>query len=69
MAEAKQSKKPQDTKAADGKGGTALEKEGEVGGRGYRVLYTCWRCGAGNWVNSDWYYFICWRDGALCYMV
>jgi len=63
--------RPQDPKLADGKGGVAKEKEttDEVGGRGYRVLYTCCRCGAGNWVDSDWSFFICWSDGALCYMV
>jgi hypothetical protein len=68
MAEAKKAQKPQDAKLAEGKGGQAKEKESsEVGGRA-SVLYTCWRCGAGNWVNSNWSYFICWNDGALNYM-
>ena len=32
-----------------------------------QVLYTCWRCGAGNWIPSHWSWFTCWRDGALNY--
>jgi hypothetical protein len=66
MAEAKKAQKPEDPKIANGKGGVAKEKEGEVGGRAL-ILVTCWRCGAGNWIDSNWAYFVCWRDGALCY--
>ncbi|MBV8587540.1 MAG: hypothetical protein JO331_14420 [Verrucomicrobia bacterium] len=51
-------------------GGTA-EKEaaagGEVGGRA-KLLYTCWNCSAGNYVEASWSWFTCWSCGALNYM-
>jgi hypothetical protein len=59
MPEEKKGKKP------DSEGGKAAE-ETEVGGRS-QVLYTCWSCGAGNWIPSDWSYFTCWKCGALNY--
>ena len=61
MAEEKAGKKPENL----GEGGKATEEQ-EVGGRG-QVLYTCWNCGAGNWIPSHWTWFTCWRDGALNY--
>jgi hypothetical protein len=47
-------------------GGKGTEKEpepfSEVAGRGKRkVMYTCWNCGAVNYVDPDWQYFLCWR--------
>jgi hypothetical protein len=49
-----------------GKGGPGVEKEmdSEVVGREKRVLlYTCWACGAANYVDPSWTYFTCWRCG------
>jgi predicted RNA-binding Zn-ribbon protein involved in translation (DUF1610 family) len=62
MAEEKPERKP------DGKGGAGKEKnesEGaEVAGRGKRVLYICPFCGAQNYVDSDWTWFVCWNCGS-----
>ncbi|MBV8587539.1 MAG: hypothetical protein JO331_14425 [Verrucomicrobia bacterium] len=57
-------------KRPDQDGGTAEKEapaEGEVAGR-HKVLYVCWRCGAGNWVQANWSWFTCWDCGALNYM-
>jgi len=65
MADEKSGKKPDKT------GGTGTEKGGdasEAGGRGRQLLYTCFNDGAGNYVDSNWQYFTCWRCGALNYM-
>jgi hypothetical protein len=64
MADEKTGKKP------DQEGGIGTEKEGteEAGGRYRRVLYTCWRDGAANYVHSNWSWFTCWRCGGLNYM-
>jgi len=59
MPEAAKSKKP------DQEGGKGVQ-ESEVGGRS-QVLKTCWHCGAGNWIPSNWAYFVCWNCSALCY--
>lgn len=66
MADEKAGMKPEK------EGGTGVEKsdpEGaEAGGRYRRLLYTCWRDGAGNYVHGNWSWFTCWRCGALNYM-
>jgi hypothetical protein len=64
MADEKTGKKP------DKAGGSGTEKgdSGEAGGRGRKVLYTCFNDGAGNYVDSNWTWFTCWRCGALNYM-
>jgi hypothetical protein len=64
MAEEKVGKRP-----ADQKGGFGAETDpgtvAEVAGRGKRMLlYTCFACGVGNYVDPDWTYFACWRCGA-----
>jgi len=43
-------------------------RPGEAGGRGRQMLYTCFNDGAGNYVDSNWRWFTCWRCGALNYM-
>jgi hypothetical protein len=35
----------------------------EVGGRAKPFLYTCYNCGAGNYVDPSWTHFSCWRCG------
>ena len=60
-------------KKSEGPGGAGTEKEesagAEVGGRGKRkLLYTCFADGAGNYVESDWTWFSCWRCGSLSYI-
>jgi hypothetical protein len=35
----------------------------EVVGRGRKLLYTCFLCGAGNYVEKDWPMIVCWRCG------
>jgi hypothetical protein len=65
MADEKSGKKP------DQAGGSGTEKGGdasEAGGRGRQLLYTCFNDGAGNYVDSNWRWFTCWRCGALNYM-
>ncbi len=63
MAEEKSGKKPdKDGGAGKEKGGDA----GEVGGRA-SALYMCFADGAGNYVDTRWYWFTCWRCGALNY--
>jgi hypothetical protein len=53
-------------------GGTGKEKDpserAEVGGRGRSVLYVCFNDGAGNYVDTDWKWFKCWRCGSLGYV-
>jgi hypothetical protein len=53
----------------EGPGGTGKEKtssEGaEVAGRGRDILYTCWNDGAGNYINTDWKWWTCWRCGTI----
>ena len=41
---------------------------GEAGGRAKTDLWTCFNDGAGNYVDPQWSYFICWSCGALNYM-
>jgi hypothetical protein len=64
MAEENAGKKP------DKEGGSGGEKAdtSEAGGRGRKLLYTCFADGAGNYVESNWTWFTCWRCGALNYM-
>ena len=65
MADEKTGKKP------DKEGGSGAEKgadNSEAGGRGRKLLYTCFADGAGNYVESNWTWFTCWRCGALNYM-
>jgi hypothetical protein len=65
MADEKAGQKP------DKEGGSGAEKEaveGEAAGRSRRLLFTCWRDGAGNYVHAHWSWFTCWRCGALNYM-
>ena len=67
MADEKTGRKP------DKEGGVGTEKDeaesAEAGGRyRHRLLYTCWRDGAGNYVHDNWTWFTCWRCGALNYM-
>lgn len=67
MADEKIGKKP------DKDGGVGAEKDHpentEDGGRsGSKLLYTCWRDGAGNYVPGNWSWFICWRCGTLNYL-
>jgi hypothetical protein len=62
MAEERIGKKP------DQKGGPGTEKEAggsaEVAGHSRkRVLYTCFNCGAANYVDPDWKWFTCWNCG------
>ena len=33
----------------------------EVGGRSRQLDYTCFNCGAVNYVESDWTWFTCWK--------
>jgi hypothetical protein len=51
-------------KKPDTEGGKAKGEE-EVGGR--TRLYTCWNCGAGNYVPNSWSWFTCNACGALNY--
>jgi len=57
-------------KKREGQGGVGAEKVdggAEAGGRGRKLLYTCFNDGAGNYVDSDWKWFTCWRCGTLGY--
>jgi hypothetical protein len=40
----------------------------EAGGRGRSLLYICFNDGAGNYVDSDWKWFTCWRCGTKGYV-
>jgi hypothetical protein len=33
----------------------------EASGRGRQLLYSCFNCGAQNYVDSDWTWFTCWQ--------
>ena len=59
MAEAKADENP------DGKGGAGKEKDesegAQVSGRGRQLIYTCFQCGAQNYVDPNWTWFTCWR--------
>jgi hypothetical protein len=66
MADENAGKKPTDKQG--GKGGEKGGDAGEAGGRGSQLLYTCFNDGAGNYVQSGWTYFTCWKCGALNYM-
>jgi hypothetical protein len=44
------------------KGGRGMkESPGEASGRGRQSLYSCFNCGAQNYVDSDWTWFTCWQ--------
>lgn len=67
MADERTGRKP------DEDGGAGAEKNephgADAGGRsGNKLLYTCWRDGAGNHVPGNWSWFTCWRCGALNHM-
>jgi hypothetical protein len=59
-------------KSDEGKGGAGKEKDdaagAEVAGRGRKFLYVCFNDGAGNYVDSDWKWFTCWRCGSKGYV-
>jgi hypothetical protein len=59
-------------KKSEGPGGAGMEKDegagAEVAGRGRKLLYTCFADGAGNYVESSWTWFRCWRCGGLEYI-
>jgi hypothetical protein len=60
MSTEKAGRKPDDA------GGVGIEDPSgnEVEGHKRRtLLYTCWNCGAQNYVDPDWKYFVCWRCG------
>jgi hypothetical protein len=64
MADEKSVTKP------DKSGGSGKEKGGdacEAGGRAKDSLWTCFNDGAGNYIDPNWDYFICWKCGALNY--
>jgi hypothetical protein len=46
-------------------GGIGKEKgateEAEAAGRGSQLLYTCFNCGAQNYVDPNWTWFTCWK--------
>lgn len=45
--------------------GTKTTDSAEVAGRKKNVVYTCFNCGALNYVDPDWDWFICWKCGAI----
>jgi hypothetical protein len=47
----------------DGKGGPGKKEPdaGEASGRGRQLLYSCFNCGAQNYVDPDWTWFTCWQ--------
>jgi len=52
-----------DTKASE-KGGRGREPEtanAEASGRSRQTVYTCFSCGAQNYVDPDWTWFTCWK--------
>jgi hypothetical protein len=57
---------------AEGPGGVGREKDpsesAEAGGRGRKLLYICFNDGAGNYIDSDWTWFSCWRCGSKGYV-
>lgn len=64
MADEKAGTKP------DKSGGSGKEQggdSGEAGGRGKDSLWTCFNDGAGNYIDPNWDYFVCWKCGALNY--
>ena len=47
-----------------GNGGRGREKgadSGEAGGRSAQSVYTCFNCGALNYVDPSWTWFTCWK--------
>jgi len=47
---------------ANEKGGQGQEPgKAEVSGRAQQLLYTCFNCGAQNYVDPDWTWFTCWK--------
>jgi hypothetical protein len=44
-----------------GRGEEAQSGDAEVGGRSRQLLYSCFNCGAPNYVQSDWTWFTCWK--------
>jgi hypothetical protein len=59
MAEEKTGKKPN----VEGGSGGETGSSAEVAGRTRQLIYTCFNCGAGNYVDPSWKYFTCWRCG------
>jgi hypothetical protein len=48
----------------DDKGGRGKEPEAsgtEVAGKGRQLMYSCFNCGAQNYVEADWTWFTCWK--------
>jgi hypothetical protein len=46
------------------KGGPGKEPDPgstEVTGKGRQMMYTCFSCGAQNYVEADWTWFTCWK--------
>jgi hypothetical protein len=50
---------------SEGKGGIGKEKgasdDSQVSGRSRQVVYTCFQCGAANYVDPNWTWFTCWK--------
>jgi hypothetical protein len=44
-----------------GPGKEHLAGGAEVAGKGRQLIYTCFNCGAQNYVESDWSWFTCWK--------
>lgn len=45
-------------------GGRGEEKENggaDAGGRSRQVIYSCFNCGAENYVDPNWTWFTCWK--------
>jgi hypothetical protein len=49
------------TEEKGGRGEETQSGGSEVGGRSRQLLYTCFSCGAANYVQSDWTWFTCWK--------
>jgi hypothetical protein len=46
------------------RGGAGQEPgKSEVSGRTQQLLYECFNCGAQNYVDPDWTWFVCWKCG------
>ena len=50
-----------ETTERGGPGKEAADSGAEAGGRGRQSLYTCFSCGAQNYVDPDWTWFSCWK--------
>jgi len=59
MRDEKIGKKPND----EGGLGIEMPNAAEVAGRERQLMYYCFNCGAGNYVEPSWKWFTCWRCG------